>query len=52
MSNTATAVETYTAMRNETDPERRRELVADTVTDDASPLDPMMTARRDRGDQQ
>ena len=32
----------YIAMWNETDAERRRELVAETVTEDASYLDPVM----------
>ncbi len=45
MSNTTTVVETYIAMWNESDPERRRELVAQTVTDDASYLDPMMAGQ-------
>ncbi len=42
MSATTAVIETYIAMWNESDPRRRRELVAQTVTDDASYLDPMM----------
>jgi hypothetical protein len=36
-------VRTYIEMWNETDPQRRRELVAQTVTDDARYLDPIMS---------
>jgi len=43
MSDANTLVHTYIAMWNETDPEQRRELVAQTVTEDASYLDPVMT---------
>jgi SnoaL-like domain len=42
MSDPATIVRSYIAMWNEADPERRRELVAATVTEDASYLDPLM----------
>ncbi len=35
-------VHRYIEMWNETDPQRRRELVAQTVTEDASYLDPLM----------
>jgi SnoaL-like domain len=42
MSDPALIVRSYIDMWNETDPQRRRELVAATVTDDASYLDPMM----------
>ena len=42
MSDTATLVHTYIAMWNETDADRRRELVARTVTDDADYVDPVM----------
>jgi hypothetical protein len=42
MSDTDTLVNTYIAMWNETDPHERRELVAQTVTEDASYLDPVM----------
>ncbi len=38
-----TLVAGYIAMWNETDPERRRELVARTVSEDAEYLDPVMT---------
>ncbi len=43
MSNPDALVNSYIAMWNEANPERRRELVAQTVTEDASYLDPMMT---------
>jgi len=36
-------VQNYIAMWNATDPERRRALVAEVVTDDASYLDPVMS---------
>ena len=42
MADTDTLVNTYIAMWNETDPQRRRDLVADTVTHDAAYVDPMM----------
>ena len=42
MSDANTLVHTYIAMWNETEPEQRRELVAQTVTEDASYLDPVM----------
>ena len=42
MSDTTKIVDSYIAMWNETDPERRRELVAQTVTDDADYVDPVM----------
>lgn len=43
MTDPTTIVRTYIEMWNETDPERRRELVARTVTDDARYLDPTMS---------
>src|SRR5450755_104437 len=43
MSTTAAFVNSYIAMWNETDPQRRRELVAQTVTEDAGYVDPLMT---------
>jgi hypothetical protein len=43
MSNTDAVVQSYIAMWNETEPARRRELVAGTVTDDASYIDPLMS---------
>lgn len=43
MSNTDAVVDTYIQMWNETDPQQRRELVAQTVTEDASYLDPVMS---------
>jgi hypothetical protein len=43
MSNTEALVEDYIAMWNERDPEKRRELVARTVTEDATYLDPLMS---------
>lgn len=42
MADTDTLVNNYIAMWNETDPGRRRELVAETVTDDADYVDPVM----------
>jgi SnoaL-like domain len=42
MADTDTLVNTYIAMWNEADPDRRRELVAQTVTDDAEYVDPLM----------
>jgi hypothetical protein len=39
----ATVVDTYIAMWNETDPERRRALVEQTWTEDASYVDPLMS---------
>ena len=42
MSDTTQIVESYIAMWNETDAQQRRELVAQTVTEDASYLDPVM----------
>ena len=43
MPDPTTVVRTYIEMWNETDPERRRRLVAETLTDDARYLDPMMS---------
>jgi hypothetical protein len=42
MADTDTLVDNYIAMWNETDPDQRRALVADTVTDDADYVDPLM----------
>ncbi len=42
MADTDTLVHNYIEMWNETDPERRRDLVAETVTDDAAYVDPVM----------
>ncbi len=42
MADTDTLVNNYIAMWNETDPNRRRDLVAETVTDDADYVDPVM----------
>ena len=42
MADTNTVVHNYIAMWNETDPDRRRELVAQTVTHDADYVDPVM----------
>lgn len=44
MSSNETLVADYIAMWNETDPEKRRQLVARTVTEDATYLDPVMSA--------
>ena len=43
MPDPTTVVRSYIEMWNETDPQRRRELVTQTVTDDARYLDPMMS---------
>jgi SnoaL-like domain len=43
MANTETLVDNYIAMWNEDDPAQRRELVARTVSPDASYLDPLMS---------
>jgi hypothetical protein len=42
MADTDTLVDNYIAMWNETDPDQRRALVAETVTDDADYVDPLM----------
>ncbi len=42
MADTTTLVDNYIAMWNETDADRRRRLVAETVSDDASYVDPLM----------
>jgi hypothetical protein len=42
MPDTATLVNDYIAMWNETDAERRRALVAQTLTEDATYVDPLM----------
>jgi SnoaL-like protein len=42
MTDAQTIVDRYIAMWNETDAARRRELVAQTVTDDADYVDPLM----------
>ena len=42
MTDATTLVNTYIEMWNENDPQRRRELVARAVTEDASYLDPLM----------
>src|SRR5439155_17782976 len=43
MADVATVVERYIAMWNETDPECRRSIIAETWTDDATYLDPGMS---------
>lgn len=45
MADPTTVVRTYIEMWNETDPQRRWELVSATLTDDASYLDPIMAGR-------
>ena len=45
MADTATLVNRYIAMWNEPDPERRRALVAETITEDATYVDPMMAGK-------
>ena len=42
MSDTTQIVDSYIAMWNETDAQQRRELVAQTITEDATYLDPLM----------
>jgi hypothetical protein len=42
MSDTTQIVDSYIAMWNETDAAQRRELVAQTITEDATYLDPLM----------
>ncbi|MEN3281736.1 MAG: hypothetical protein V7607_2876 [Solirubrobacteraceae bacterium] len=43
MTDTTTLIDNYIATWNEADPERRRELIAQTWTDDATYVDPMMS---------
>jgi hypothetical protein len=43
MTDPTTIVRTYIEMWNETDPQRRRKLVSEAVTDDARYLDPIMS---------
>jgi hypothetical protein len=43
MTDTTKLIDNYIAIWNEADPERRRELIAQTWTDDATYVDPMMT---------
>jgi hypothetical protein len=43
MQTTETLIDTYIAMWNEADPAQRRELVARTVSDDATYIDPLMS---------
>ena len=45
MTDATTIVRTYIEMWNETDPERRRALVSEAVTDDACYLDPIMSGK-------
>jgi len=42
MTDVATVVDNYIASWNETDPERRRAIIAQTYSDDASYLDPLI----------
>ena len=42
MADVSTVVDGYIAIWNETSPERRRALIAETYTDDATYLDPIM----------
>jgi hypothetical protein len=44
MTDTNTLINRYIAIWNEADPQRRRELIAQTWTEDASYVDPMMTS--------
>jgi hypothetical protein len=48
-SEIATVVDGYIAMWNETDAERRRELVAGTLTDEATYVDPLMAGEGTEG---
>jgi hypothetical protein len=43
MPETIALIDSYIAMWNETDPRRRQALVAETLTEDASYLDPLMS---------
>jgi hypothetical protein len=43
MTDIATVVDTYIATWNEPDPERRQQLIAETWSDDASYVDPLMS---------
>jgi len=43
MGDVATVVDGYIAMWNEPDSDRRHDLVAETLTDDATYIDPLMT---------
>lgn len=45
MTDASTLVQRYLSMWNEPDPQRRRALVAQTVTDDAHYVDPLMSGR-------
>jgi hypothetical protein len=48
MTDTTALIDNYIAIWNEADPDRRRELIAQTWTEDATYVDPMMTgAARD-----
>ena len=49
MTAIATVVDGYIAAWNETDPERRRRLVAETFTEDATYLDPLMSGEGTEG---
>jgi SnoaL-like protein len=43
MTDTSSLIDNYIAIWNETDPDRRRELIAQTWTEDGSYVDPMLT---------
>ncbi len=43
MNDVTTTIDLYVAVWNETDPAQRRDLIAQTWSDDASYLDPMLT---------
>ena len=49
MTDVASVVDGYIAMWNETSPERRRSIVAETWTEDARYLDPLMTGEGQDG---
>jgi hypothetical protein len=49
MTDITTIVDNYIAAWNEADPSRRREIVAETFTDDATYLDPLMSGEGQDG---
>jgi hypothetical protein len=49
MTDITTVIDTYIAAWNEPDPGRRREIVAETFTDDATYLDPLMSGEGQDG---
>jgi hypothetical protein len=49
MTDITTAIDRYFAVWNETDPTRRRDLIANTWSDDATYLDPLLAAEGQEG---